>query len=240
MADILIRPNPGCVPGDLQGQAAWFQNFSDQMQLIGSTLGYTPAELDRIKDDNNVVQFLAGTAPTVDGYSSAITSFRRIMLTRPIGTPTPAFPDEPALTLPVIVPTGIWDRLNKDIIRVRAFPTYTEETGSLLGTNPTVSEGIAPGEVKPTIGLSAAIHNYLFSTVVSGRYDADQWELWIRPSGLTEFQLAKTATGKSTDYTYNPGGETPGAVVLEVYVQLKRNDENYGQPSDIALVTVSP
>ncbi len=34
---------------------------------------------------------------------------------------------------------------------------------------------------------------------------------------------------------------TPGnPVQLQVYVQLRKNNENYGQPSEIGLVTVNP
>ena len=95
------KPNPSCVPGELQGQAAWMQNFNDQMQVIGISLGYTQDELDRIKVDNDSVQFLAGSVATVDNYASAVTNFRRIMLSKPIGTAMPSYPTEPALTPPV-------------------------------------------------------------------------------------------------------------------------------------------
>jgi hypothetical protein len=83
------------------------------------------------------------------------------------------------------------------------------------------------------------MHGYLFSAVVSGRHRAEAWQLWVRPSGTSEWQLLDTATGRSADFVY-PKGDASGPVQLEVYVQLRRNNQNYGQPSDIGLVTVNP
>jgi hypothetical protein len=45
--------------------------------------------------------------------------------------------------------------------------------------------------------------------------------------------------GKSCDVTLTP--TTPGVPEkLQVVIQLKRNNENYGQPSDAVSVTVNP
>ncbi len=35
-------------------------------------------------------------------------------------------------------------------------------------------------------------------------------------------------------------GESNGPVQLDAYVQLRKNNANYGQPSEIGLVTVNP
>jgi hypothetical protein len=48
-----------------------------------------------------------------------------------------------------------------------------------------------------------------------------------------------TATGKSVDVTYDPG-QTTGPAQLDVYVQLRKNNANYGQMSDISVVTLNP
>jgi hypothetical protein len=243
MVEINIKPNQSCVPGDLQGQAGWFGNWNAQMQIVGASLGFSPAELDRIKDDNTYLQFMAEAALSVEAYRGAMTDFRRGILVRRNGSTTPDYPSAFAgLVLPATsspVTAGLWDRLNHDIDRVRSYPTYTSETGSLLGTNPAQPTARDVGTLKPTASYSAAMHGYLFSTVITGREESDAWQVWIRPEGASDWRLAATATGKSVDYTYDPG-ETTGPVQLQVYIQLRKNNANYGQPSEIGLVTVNP
>lgn len=234
-----IRPDQSCVPQDLQGAAAWFQNWNDQMQLQGLGLGFAQAELDRIKDDNTMVQFLATSAVSVSAFASGVVGFRRDYLTTPNGSPNPSTPTGGAFTPPGVSSAGIWDRLNHDIDKARASLAFTSEVGALLGINPIESTPTAPGDVKPTGKLDAAMHGYLFSTVVAGREEADQWQVWVRKAGTTEWMLAATATGKSVDVTFDPGAET-GPIALEVYIQLRKGNANYGQPSDIGLVTVNP
>lgn len=237
------RPDPRYVPTDLSGQATWFDNYNGQMQIVGASLGFASGELDRIKDDNTMVQFFGSSAASVEAYRGAMTSFRRVMLTGNIGEPNPDYPSAFAgLPLPTTgapVDTGIWARLNKDVPRIRKAPTYTEETGALLGIIPTTPDAPLPGTVKPTASFDAAMHGYLFSTVVAGRQEADAFQVWIRREGTTDWTLAATATGKSVDVTYDPG-QTSGPVQLQVYVQLRKDNANYGQPSEISLVTVNP
>jgi hypothetical protein len=50
---------------------------------------------------------------------------------------------------------------------------------------------------------------------------------------------SQAAARQSADITYSPGGET-NAVQLQVRVQLRKSNANYGQPSAIVLVTVNP
>jgi hypothetical protein len=52
--------------------------------------------------------------------------------------------------------------------------------------------------------------------------------------------ILTTATGKSTDVVVGPTGEVPAPVQLQVRVQLRRSNQNYGEPSNIAQVTVNP
>ena len=67
-----------------------------------------------------------------------------------------------------------------------------------------------------------------------------QRQVWQRNADSGgAYQLAATGTGKALDITYSP--TTPGSPVqLQVYVQLRKNNENYGQPSEIGLATVNP
>lgn len=241
MADIV--PLQSCVPTDLQGRAAFMQNWSDQMQLIGATLGYATGELDRIKDDNTIVQFLASAAVTVEAYRGAMTGHRRGMLATPNGSATPDLPVFSGLVLPATsspVEAGIWDRLNHDIERVRAMLNFTFETGALLGINPTQPTAPDVAAIQPDVQVFAAAYGMDASVVVSGREGADQWQVLVARVGTTDWSVLEVGTGKSVNIHFTPTAEETGPVQLQFRVQLRLNNENYGQVSDIVLATLNP
>jgi hypothetical protein len=244
MAEVVIRPNQTCVPTDLQGQAGWFGNWNAQMQIVGASLGFSPAELDRIKDDNTYLQFMAEAALSVEACRGAMTDFRRGILVRRNGSTTPGYPSAFAgLVLPATgspVTAGLWDRLNHDIERVRAYPTYTTETGSLLGTNPTQPTAPDVGTLKPGVQVFAAAYGMDASIVVSGREGADQWQVLVARVGTTDWQVLQVGTGKSVDVHFTPGPDENGPVQLQFRIQLRLNNQNYGQVSDIVLATLNP
>lgn len=233
-------PSKHWFPGPLQERAAWFDNFATQFAVLGVPLGFVAADVTAVNDDNQVVQFLGEVAVELGAYSEAVRQYRVIITEGDIGDPTPLFPEVPTYDLPVVRPTGIFERLVKLVDRIRAAPTYTDEAGALLGIIPEGGGVIAEGDVQPEIELFAAATGYTFSIVVSKRYDADQWQVWGTPVGLTDWQVLATATGKSTDVTYQPGGEVPAPVQLQVRVQLRRSNADYGDPSMIGQVTVNP
>ena len=237
------QPDPRYVETDMQGRAAFFQNYSDQMQNVGASLGYATGELDRIKDDNTIVQFLASSMVTVDAFDLAVRNFRRDILGESIGVPTPSWPTFSGLVLPTTsspVETGIWQRLNQDVGRIRRAPAYTAEVGGLLGIIPSSPDVPSPGDVTPEIQVSAAATGYLFGIIVSKREEADQWQVWIARVGTSSWSNVATATGKSSDVNVTPTDDESGPIQLQVRVQLRKDNANYGQPSQIATVTVNP
>jgi len=93
-------------------------------------------------------------------------------------------------------------------------------------------------EVTPTIQVSAAQTGYTFGIMVSGRAGSDQWKVETRQKGQ-DWKNAGSFTGKSADITITP--LTPGdPEQVEIRVQLRRKNEDYGNLSQIATVTVNP
>lgn len=93
--------------------------------------------------------------------------------------------------------------------------------------------------VKPTVEAFAAQTGYVASVVVGNRAGSDQWEVQTSPASAPSWHIVKTATGKSTDVTFTPA--TPGQPQqFQIRIQLKRNNQVYGQLSDIVTVTVNP
>ena len=124
----------------------------------------------------------------------AIVQYREVITEGDIGDPTPDFPANPAFALPVVQPTGIFERLNNLVERIRVAPNYTPETGALLGIIPTASESIAPADVKPLIQVFAAQTGYEFSVVAENREKADSWSVQDSPR-----RTGKMGNGQNRD-----------------------------------------
>lgn len=139
---------------------------------------------------------------------------------------------------PAEVPPGI-EKFIRDIRReVVGLTNYAKADGEALGFEATAPANIVPGDVKPTIGVTAAASNSHFSVVVSNRGEANMWDVYILRKGGS-WTKVETCSGKSADVHVTL--TTPGdAEQIQVRVQLRKANADYGQPSDPAYVTLNP
>lgn len=234
-----MTPSNRWFPTSLAARAAWFLNFYTQFAIVAASLGFKPADVDAVEDDNTLMQYLADIFNQIKAYDSAMTQYRKLVTEGDIGDPTPAFPANPNFALAKEIATGLFERLNDLRDRIMVAPNYTNETGALLGILPSAPDSISPGDVKPSIQVFAAATGYTFSVVVADRAESNMWEVFILRKGAANWTSAGSYTGKSGDVTVSP--TTPGAAEqMQVRVQLKKNNANYGQPSDVVYVTVNP
>ena len=152
----------------------------------------------------------------------------------PVAVP-PVFPVLSFATAPVSGGREITMNRNK---RFMLGPAYTSEIGEALLIEAPKSESLIPSEQKPDIHLFGAATNHHFSCVVEKRGDSDMWQLWVQRKG-GGWELQGTYNGKSIDVsmTLTTPGE-PEQILCRV--QLRKNNEDYGQPSDPAYVTLNP
>lgn len=151
-------------------------------------------------------------------------------------------PTEPSF-IPYTAPATPADRgLVNDFKAMRDLcvnlPGFTVAIGEDLGFLGEEINPISPPTVQPTIQVFAAANNHHFSIVVANRADATQWDVYIRRKGGT-WQKHSSYTGKSADVDVSL--TVPGdAEQIEVYVQLRKSNLDYGQPSQTANVTLNP
>lgn len=179
------------------------------------------------------------TTPSSHQNKKDVSVFRNSLMMGRIGEPKPDMPDAPALAPSATVPpTGIFQRINEYRDIVRASLNYTKEVGEAWGIEPSRSKPVPPSQVKPTIEQFDAMNNHHFSIVVSRRGEATMWDVYIMRKG-GNWAKHETCGGKSADVSVPL--ETPGnAEQIQVYIQLRKNNADYGQPSDPAYVTLNP
>lgn len=146
-------PSRTYFPLSLQERAAWYKNFSEQATATGTTLGLTALEVTQIADDYQVLDFLAAAAISIENYAEAVRQYRKIITEGKIGEPTPAFPANLALTLPVVTEAGMFERLIDYVDRIRASAAYTDEVGAAYGILPQSNEEApaGPPAIKATV-----------------------------------------------------------------------------------------
>lgn len=232
-------PDPRFVPSDWAGQTDWFFNWDKQMSVVGSSLGFSAAELTRIHDDYLMLQFLRDTMVAMETFSSAVTNNRRIMSRGTIGEPTPGFPANTTFTLPVTtdpVGPGIWQRNNEDVRRVREAPAFTDEVAGLLGIIPIESAQPLEDSVQPNLKIVVEPgYNVKVVGVMQGMsairidYQRKGSDVWVLVAFLTKLP------GEFAITPQTPGAPESGRL-RGVYI---KNNSEYGQFSPEYPITLS-
>jgi len=130
---------------------------------------------------------------------------------------------------------NLFKQLRDQIVNTPGFPDAIGEDLGFLGEeiNP-----ISPPTVQPTIQVFPAANGHHFSIVVANRGGATMWDVYITRKGGTP-QKHSSYDGKSADVYVDL--QVPGdAEQIQVYVQLRKNNADYGQPSLTANVTLNP
>jgi len=224
-----------------------YQELLDVLTLQKQNLGTyftqcnaSAADVTEITAELTNLTSIASYAEIMDGYKKTVFEMKQTLYNGELSesiAPFPAIPPPPLLAGAL---AGALTRTRDRNRRFKAGPGYTELIGEALGIGSgDPSSGTEP--TAPTIEVTAAQMGYLYSVVVSNRQQSDQWEVLIQPVGSSTWTTAGSATGKSSDFTYNPGptaGDNP--IQLRVMVQLKKNNANYADPSQQVVITVNP
>jgi hypothetical protein len=230
-------PSRTWFPARLQDRAAWYFNFHANFVPVAVTLG-VGADIITVNDDNTNMQFLAATAVAIEAYQDAIRQNRLILTEGDIGDPTPGFPDPPTFTPPGGSPTGIFERLDNLVKRIRVAPAYTDEIGAALGIIPSSPEPPPLSGLKPVIKASESYAGYKFNVDVT-RLGMPSFKIQIQKSGSEAWTDVAFATNNPVEVTITP--TTPGQPErILVRAVLMKSNAPVGEPSDPTYVTANP
>lgn len=139
---------------------------------------------------------------------------------------------------PAEVPPG-FEKTIRDVRReVVGLKNYAKADGEALGFEATAPQAANPVTVKPSIQVFAAAHDYGVTIVVTGREGAIMWDVYVIRKGGNRTKLT-TGEGKSADVIIVP--TVPGdAEQVQLEIQLRKNNLDFGQPSNPVYVTINP
>ncbi len=221
------------------GLAVWWANFilrRAEFEAKYPVLGTNKTELIAIEA---WVAYWVATRHTFDEMSTQLSKyFGTIAGSDPSADPPAPIAWALPPGTPAEVPPGI-EKFIRDIRReVVGLTNYAKADGEALGFEATAPASIAPADVKPTIKVYAAAHDYGVSIVVNGREGAIVWDVYLTRKGGNRTRYA-TCEGKTADITITPTVPSD-AEQVQIDVQLRKNNANFGQPSDPAYVTANP
>jgi hypothetical protein len=134
--------------------------------------------------------FMAEAALIIESYADAIRSYRRVITEGDIGDPTPVFPTDITFSLPFVVDTGMFERLDNLVKRIRVSPAYTDEIGALLGIIPSGGPLGPIDEVPPVIKASVDPGNIVEVKFVKGQSDGIYIETNVDDGGWAFAKMA--------------------------------------------------
>ena len=166
-------PSNKWFPSNLADRALWYKNFSEQLAIgtMGTSLGLSAADMTTITDDNSVMQFLAGATAYFEAYMDGVREYRKTITEGDIGDAPPPFPTFVSPGTVTAVPTGIFERLDQFVKRIRVAPAYTPEAGGLLGIIPTKGDDLIESDLKPILKTSAMPGNVVEVQFTRGKTD---------------------------------------------------------------------
>ncbi len=223
----------------LEEIAAWWANFLLQYPNFESKYAILHTNNTALDAAGAWIAYWVDARHSFDETSKQISAyFYTIAGNDPNADP----PSLPVVALPPNTPPEVPPGIQKFIRDIRrevvGLTNYAKADGEAMGFESTASQSISPNLVKPDIQLFGASNNHHFTVVVSGRADSTMWDVYILRKG-GNWEKHATFSGKSADVSAPL--QTPGdAEQIQVYVQLRKSNADYGQPSDPAYVTLNP
>jgi hypothetical protein len=201
-------------------------------------VGATNDDITAVTEAAAVLQYLADYLALVDANKRTVTKIKQTVYNGDPDEAITPFPVFPAGAPPFALIAGLSELANKRNRRFKAADGYTKEIGIALGIDGD-APSIAPESVKPTLEVTEAQGGYEAAIVVGNRGKSSMWRLLGRKMNSETWSVIDSGTGKGASVTIPP--TTPGMPErMELKIQLYKDNEPYGQPSDPMYATFNP
>jgi hypothetical protein len=226
---------------DYNSDAGLLSHLQIQKQNIGQYKNEARAdgaEITSITEDHDNMDWIMNHCTVVDEYKTTAFGVKRAFIRGKIGAAVGSLVTAPDNTPPSALVAGVEQRSRERDARFKLSQAMTEAARLALDLVDS-QQHISPDSVKPTVEPFPAAGNYEFALVVANRGESDMYDVQIRRKGSETWSTVQSGTGKSVNVTIVP--TTAGnAEQIQVRVQLRKKNANYGQPSDPVYVTVNP
>ena len=226
------------MPRDGQSLCEWAENLKVEFPLIGSSLGFSGAEITGVLLDCNYCLFVCRAASDADSNARAWVQARETLLSGDVNSGNITFPNSTMPAQPAVPPPlpGILTRFRGFAKRVKGSPNYTPSIGQslrIVGSTVPADDTTAKPRTKvrplPMFKSELKWPRLNFSGVLTRSLragDPDWTEHGINTGTKFVDDRPLAAPGKPEVRRYQ-----------QIYV---RNDVPVGQWSDVVEVTLQP
>ena len=139
----------------------WFHNLVMKFGGYAVALGYSTGFADALTAEYEWFHWAFTAQKLFETEVSERVAFKRLLRDGPTGSPTPAVPSAPSLSVPEgdVPAPGIVPRLSKLVQAIRNNPAYTESMGADMGivpSGPSSSESLKP-DASASAGMSSTV-----------------------------------------------------------------------------------
>ncbi len=123
------------IPSSDNDKVVWLNNFATKLGTYAANVGVTAAEVTATQKDASMYQYIINLQEIYKQTLQNITGYKSL-LKHAVGQQhlSAVIPSLPTLgTAPASVPEGIFDRVSKLAVRIKASVNYTDNMGSDLG-----------------------------------------------------------------------------------------------------------
>ena len=211
----------------------------ENINTYRSQVDATDQDIMEISRDKTILQFVVERAIVVEAGKKTTNAIKDHVFDGDANIPVASYPNLPNGAPPEALVGGCLGRFKERNRRFKASKGYTREIGIALGIVDETKSSVSPDSVKPTLEASAASSGYLVGVLIGNRAESSMWKISARRANSETPAEISSGTGKSADITISP--TTNGQPEkIELFVQLYKNNQPYGQRSDSVYVTVSP
>ncbi len=227
------------MPRTWGGKRAMFTNVRAKLVNHKDELGLTDDQLTTVQDLCSEAVAIIDYQTQQHSASQGVTEWRDNAFTgSPKGSDLTAPPGQPTFSMPSDGVIGILALFRDYREQWVAASGWTQAIGEDLMVVKVEGETLDASQVTPLITVAPAQFGYVAGITVTDRGDADQWIVETRQQG-DDWQTAGAFTGKTADVTITP--KNPGQPeVVEFRIRLRKSNQNYGNLSQTATVTVNP
>lgn len=220
--------------------ALWLTNFSTSFETHATALGFTEADVNSVKADAAMVNFLVGDfLPTYKSAFQSRTSFKNRMLAGPAGGTAVAVPGPPSTgPVPTAVAPGIVARLRVLIQRIQLASAYSEAVGIELGITGSESGSSSPdAPPKPTLKARSNGPGSVQVDFTKERYDG----VYIESRRVGEAEWHSLGLDNYSPYLdERPPAEAGKPEGRQYRARYMFRDQPTGEWSDIVTATYVP
>lgn len=198
----------------------------------------TDADIAEVEHDAANLQAVSEYADVIEANKKTVNKIKQQLYNGDSDEAISPFPVFAAFTPPFPLIAGALERANKRNRRFKAAEGYTKEIGIALGIDGD-APSVSPDSVKPTFEAFPAQMGYSAGIVIANRGKSSMWKALGQRAGSQKWFDLTSGTGKAGNIEIEPTTEGQPERLL-VMIQLYKDNEPYGQPSDPQYVTFNP